>query len=170
MPGWIGSAQRGCRSLVPPMLWAGSAGLALWAGSRGAARGLPWVRCRGGCSDCWILGCCPGGRVRVWRGTWESQLHHGHGGWGHAASPKGSVALKGEGSSRQLQLAGAPLLSCCPVCPIPLRRNTAPHSCTSSRSCCRATQADVRALVPGHGKVQPLCCQLQSLACGPFPC
>lgn len=104
MPGWADSTHQGCGSLVPPMLWVGSTGFTLWVGSRGAARGSPWVHRRGGCSDCWVLGSSLGGRVGAWGGTRESRLRHGHGGRGHAASCTGPVALEGE---REQQAAAA---------------------------------------------------------------
>lgn len=171
MLGLADSAHRGSGSLVPPVLWAGSAGFALWAGSRGAARGSPWVRCRGGCSDCWVLGSCLGGRVRAWGGMRESQLCHGHGGRGHAASPKGPVALEGE---REQQAAAAgwgtppELLPCVP------RHAAEEHSSSFMPQLPGLLRGPHRLTSGlwslGRGKVLPLCCQLQSPAPSPFPC
>lgn len=157
---WAGSAHWGCGSLVPPVLWVGSTGFVLWAVSRGAVRGSPWVCCRGGCSDCWVLNSCLGSRVGAWGVTWESWVRHSHGVWGCAAPPMGSVALEGE---REQQAAAdgwgtLPELLPSVPCPVLLRSNTAPHSCLSSGVAAGAARADVRAPAPGHGKVQPLCC------------
>lgn len=121
--GWGTGVGRLCSpghgSLVPPVPWAGGAGFALQAGSSGAARGSPWVCCRAGCCGCWVQGSCPGGRVRAWGGTWESQLRHGSGGWGHASSPKDLVALEGEREQRAAAAAWdtPPELLPCVPCP-----------------------------------------------------